>query len=140
MQGERERDDAFRNAREVADDSGRNPCGKVAVAANLPLQLGDHLLLKGDGGDVHDGVGVTGEHARAGCPVLGLLRQLLALRVMVAVDDGHLVVPRNEVNEVAHLGHFRRLVLVSGEDLVERVDDYHVVPLAATAARQLRGQ
>ena len=88
--------------------------------------------------EVQQRVGIAREHAGAGSLVHAALAGLIALGMMVAVDDGAAELVAHLVKLIAEARHLLGAVLVAGEHLVDRVDDHGDKALFGSAADQHR--
>lgn len=119
---------------EVAQDELQAERNRPAAA---PQPLGhEGVLVDAKLHHVDERVGVAAEHARAGCPVLGVLAALTALGVVVAVGN-RAIQPLDEPVELRTEAHYCvGVVLGAGLDLVGGVDDDEVERAPAVRADQ----
>ena len=102
------------------------------------------LLPDGIGGDqlghIQHGIRVTGKHTGAGSTVHAALAALRALAVVVAVDDGTVQFPADQVKLVAELGHLVSAVFIAGDDFIDRVQHNGQVAFLGSPADQAGSQ
>lgn len=89
---------------------------------------------------IQHGIRVTGKHAGAAGAVHAALAALGTLGVVVAVDHGTVQRTADKVELVAELCHLVGAVLVTGDDLVDGVEDDGGVTLFPGPADELGGQ
>ena len=66
---------------------------------------------------------ITGEHAGAAGPVHGFFTALTSLAVMMAVDHRHAQLCTHLIKLVAEVRHLVRAVLVTSDDLIDRINN-----------------